>query len=363
MVREDVGRAISGNLRQLFEVNHNITLDYVSECSGVPVTTVFRVKSGEGGLQSRTASKLAQFLESETKGKVRADRLLGESRRRNYLDADLVNADLTGEDLRDCDFRGAKLRGAKLKGARIDGAKFDLANMREVDLSDVTGTASFRCAILESATIRNVVVDWDLTGVQGRNMVLRNVTFEEAVRMGGADLSGNDADWSGVVWRTIGSRTLGAKLPKINPMEISEGFCDHLVLVRGLEEAFGIDLEKDEGDPEILHFAEFMLARESSLLRCYDGGAKRLLNRHESRIDDILKGWGTFPWYAKERLEIALHVRTNCQTVTDYNCLRESVFYSDDFMPFSEGNEGRGAKAIIEKYIHRAKRGQMMHLI
>ncbi|MFT5369510.1 MAG: hypothetical protein ACI8V2_004487 [Candidatus Latescibacterota bacterium] len=360
MVREDVSKSISMHLNRLFEKDRDLTLDYISVCTGVPTSTVHRIRRGESGIQTRNAIRLASFIEAKTDGNIRADRLMGAARRRNYLDAELRGEDFVGADLRDCDFRGADLRDANLSGAEIEGAQFDMTLMRGATLSGVKGTASFRGATLDEAQIENVVIDWNMTGASAKNATFKNVVFAEDVRLNGVDFSGPYSQWERITWRVIGSRSLGAKLPKIDPMQITEGFCDHLMLARGLEVAFGVDLEKDEGDQEILHFAEFMLSRESSLIRCYDGGAKRLIRAHENRIDDVVNGWGMFDWYAKERLEIALHVRQNCRTVDDYEDLRNTKFYAEDFIP---GPGIRGSRFIIDKYISRAKKGDFVHQI
>ena len=360
MVTEAISRQIATHLKE--SVNKDgLTLEYASLRTGISKEGIRKALTHTQRFRDRTAFKLASFIEEESEGKVSAAYLLS-NEDRDYRGEDLTGIDLSGEDLSGRDFTRANLSGADLSGANIEGAKFDLALMRGVNFNGAQGSASFKGATLDEANFENVIVDWNMNGASARNSNLKNATFQEEARLNGVNFSGSRSGWQNVVWRPMGSRTLGTKLPKFDPAEVKEAFCDHLALVRGLEAGFGIDLEHDEGDPEILHVAEFLLARESALLRCYDGVAKRLLRSHQSRIDEILDVMAQFEWYAHERLEMALYIRQYCRTLEDYEGLTDTKFYSDNFMP-SETYETRSGKNIINKYIHRARRGDFAHAI
>ncbi len=73
MQKESVSRRISRELIWLFEQNDWLTLEYVASCSGLPRSTVHRAKGGNVRLQRRTALKLAEFIEADTKGKISID--------------------------------------------------------------------------------------------------------------------------------------------------------------------------------------------------------------------------------------------------------------------------------------------------
>lgn len=341
---------LSFRLNQLFKNDPSWTLEAVVSGSGVPRETVRRLLKGEvGNPRASTLDALSRFLEKASGGVFSKD----------FRDVDLTGADLSGADLSGADFTNGKLQGANLSGANIDGAKFDLADMREVEMVGVTGTASFQCANLCGSEIGHTTIDWVMTGALVRNSHIHDVIVEEEARLNSVDFSGAETLWERLVWRANGSRTIGARLSdNLDLSEIRGAFCDHLLMSRTLEESCGISLSKATGDQEILRFAEYLSARENSLLSCYDGGARRLLYHQPEIIDTVLDVWGRYDgWWMKERLQIALHVEQYCKTIDDFVDLRNSVFYSSDFLP-APGTQN--SQSIIEKYIKRALKGEFI---
>jgi len=353
------GIAVQKIKRELNLLLKQTTLEYMHIKTGLSIEGIRKAASVTTQYRPATAQKLAKFIEEKTCGNVRATDLLSPTQ--TYKGADLRDTKhLSGQDLSYADFMRADLSGADLSNAIIEGAQFDLATMQGVNLQGVKGQASFRCANLNEANFENLIVDWDLTGASAQNARIKDATFKENTRLTGVDFSGSSANWQNVIWHPNGSQTLGATLPKIAPWELKEAFCDHLVLLRGFESIFEIDLIKAKGDPDILQICEFITSRDGSSVQTYDTLAKQLLLAHEDRIDDLINAFGQFEWYARERLEFALYIQQHCRTLGDYEALRNTEFYINDLIP--SNTEQGGAKKIVEKYIQQAKQGDFAHL-
>lgn len=221
MQKESVSWRISRELGWLFDQNDWLTLEYVTSCSGLPRSTVHRAKEGNVRLQRRTALKLAEFIEAETKGEISIDYLLNANglstevsrKRKNckHTDQDYSGLDLSSSDhsksvFTRCNFSRANLTRAVFREAKFFDCTFDNAQMLGADFSRTTidGCTFFRA----DGSVSNWT-DAYLTESNFRNFIHTGINFTRLktgthVRWlsdsykGG--FIGTDADFSGFCW-------------------------------------------------------------------------------------------------------------------------------------------------------------------
>lgn len=221
MQKESVSQRISHELRWLFEQNDWLTLEYVTSCSELPRSTVHRAKEGNVRLQRRTALKLAEFIEAETKGKISIDYLLNanglsaevsrkgkncEHTDQNYSGLDLSFADYSKSVFTRCNFSRANLTRAIFREAKFLDCTFDHAQMLGADFSR---TAVEGCTFFRADGSVSNWTDAYLTESNFRDFIHTGINFTRLktgthVRWLSDSYKGGfiglDADFSGFCW-------------------------------------------------------------------------------------------------------------------------------------------------------------------
>jgi hypothetical protein len=235
MVGSPTAKRIASELTNLYHTR-GFKLEYAeawtSENSNrVGRDTVSRAVNGRvRNMQSRTAVGLAQFIEHESRGSVRASSLLNavpqdltrsSFRRQVVADRDFSGASLTEADferatIRNCNFKGASANGAAFRGATLSGCTFDHASLVGADFSNSTHTgnsfvfadgsvSAWRSAEIGSSNFK----DFRHTGADFRNARMRGVKWLATDYKGG--FQGVGADLSGVDWMPH-SHALGSEI-------------------------------------------------------------------------------------------------------------------------------------------------------
>lgn len=221
MQKESVSQRISRELSWLFEQDDCLTLEYVASCSGLARSTVHRAKEGDVRFQRRTALKLVEFIDYESKGKISIDYLLNanglsaevsrKGKNCKHTDQDYSGFNLSFSDhsqsvFTRCNFSKANLTKAIFREAKFLDCTFDGAQMLGADFSRTTvvGCTFFRA----DGSVSNWT-DAYLTESNFRNFIHTGVNFTRLktgthVRWlsdsykGG--FIGTDADFSGFCW-------------------------------------------------------------------------------------------------------------------------------------------------------------------
>ena len=221
MQQENSSHRISRELRWLFDQNDCLTLEYVASCSGIPRSTVHRAKEGDVRLQRRTALKLAEFIDYESKGKISIDYLLNanglsttvlrKGKNCKHTDQDYSGLDFSFSDYSQsvftrCNFSRANLTMAIFREAKFLDCTFDGAQMLGADFSRTTieGCTFFRAdgsvsnwtdAYLTESNFR----DFIHTGINFTRLKTgKHVRWLSDSYKGG--FIGLDADFSGFCW-------------------------------------------------------------------------------------------------------------------------------------------------------------------
>ncbi len=221
MQNESISRRISRELRWLREQDDGLTLEYIASCSGLPRSTVHRAKEGSVRLQRRTALKLAEFIDDETKGKISTHYLLNanglsaevsrKGKNCKHTDQDYSGLDLSFSDhsksvFTRCNFSRANLTSAIFREAKFLDCTFDGAQMLDADFSRTTieGCTFFRAdgrvsnwtdAYLTESNFRNFIH----TGINFTRLKTgTHVRWLSDSYKGG--FIGTDADFSGFCW-------------------------------------------------------------------------------------------------------------------------------------------------------------------
>ena len=318
MVATSISERISQHLNEIYTKSDCITLDVIAAHTRLSKETVRRAKDQVGTLREKTAHRLADFIESETDGRVPAGSILATPK--NYREQNLKGFKFIDQDLSGAVFTDADLEGAVFESCDLDGAKFDVVNFREAKIVGCSGrNVKMRgCNFRRTQFIDLRMASWDLSGAWTYDeSVWRNVWM--GAYMHGADLS-NVAEFTNVHWRAGGGRARGLVLPKgLDLNEISRGCDVHPIVAQ-------VALDTFPGDKEMRAFAEFTTSR--LFFACWESGVKRIKEMWPHRMDDFKTAFGRFPKMDMlDRFEWGQKMEA-CQSLSDYESLLKDPLYT-----------------------------------
>ena len=231
MISEIVSRLIVGELRKIVG-KHGLTLEYAQMQTGLSKEAIRKALNNEvRKFRTKTAYKLADFIEEETNGKVVAEVLL-KTKEIDFHGMDLRGTkSFAGQDLAGVDFSYADLRGADLRGCNLKMAKMARANLQDANLSGVSGWGADAIGANLSDTLlsNSFLTGWDFSGAIMRGASIRNTLIHHTCRFHGADLSYLKSV-EGTEWNIIATNSRGMRLEGTDVTELRSSHAYQLTI-------------------------------------------------------------------------------------------------------------------------------------